>query len=988
MSEFSSLTHKFRANLENQGNGANKVSKRNRQPLSCAPCRTKKMKCDRGHPCETCIKRGDPTSCYYGKNPPPSTKPESQGTNSKGKAHERLRHLEHLILQMVDRNGQSGSSSQQTATDDASGSLDSSGDSNTGNPRVASDLQGNSSESRYVGSTHWSAILDNIQEIKVALGTVNTSSTDLEDSEDPETTPVISLFESSGNLSLAQILAQALPTRVQVDRRLSTYFKSNYAVMQFLHTSQFQHQYEKFWRNPAEALPLWVSILFSICCMSATLSQAVGSEPPTPEDRVSPRTSFLQASCACLKLGGYVRPKKWLFEALGLYTQCQYMATMDPSKEVGMVFSILVRLAYRSGYHRDPSHFRHISVFDGEIRRRCWAMCRQFDLMIAFQLGLPNLIPPDSWDTLNPRNLLDSDFDEDTTVLPPSRPESEPTPILYFIVKSRLMTAFGRVCAHALSFRDSSRQEIMDLDAEVRAVHATIPDPLRIKPLSQSFADPNYLIMVRLNCEFLFQKCLLVLHRKYMTQGDHPESSQAAITAATSITTYMLDMYKEFKPGGQLHIDRWMLSSFVMNDFYLAAMMLCLSVSMWKKTHPGKTVSDDEIIKARVDLLASAYVVCEESSAISTEAKRITAVLSTILGEYVLSPSRRDNGAQSPHTSSSLSSAPATSAEAIMERRKMFRIEPFAFFPNLLGVNLAPLSLSDTPMPPAENTGPQGIPSTQAQNSATNGGTPTRYFESLTYMPTETPGQGQGQGQGQAPAQDQGNSMVSPNPFAPFFTFNTPYGFSPAPTTSAALTGSPSEALAASAPANPNAMQHQYLPGNTPNPTAMDTNMNMNMNMEIDWEFLDQWMAIPSASAAAAPEADRDGDGDVDLLLMQPISLPALPTPNIANAYLSRPDAAMGNSNSNNANANANANADWTSTPIRFLGTNVLQASADGQGGDSNSNSNDISPAHTQGMDVSMSMSMGMGNASAMTPASSSTSGTAHSMSKDQYPLY
>lgn len=898
MSEFASLTHKFRANIDNQGLGTNKVSKRNRQPVSCAPCRVRKLKCDRGHPCETCIKRGDPTSCCYGKSAPASTKPEGNGTNSKGKAQERLRHLEHLILQMVD---QSAPSSQQTVANSAAPSLENPVDSDSGELGAAGHLQFGSSETRYVGSTHWSAILDNIQEIKAALGTENASSTDLEDLEDPETTEVVTLFGSGGSLSLAQILSQALPSRLQVDRRLSTYFKSNYLVMQFIHTGQFQRQYEEFWRNPLETPPLWVSILFSICCLSATLSQAVGSEEPTPEDRLSPRMSFLQASCLCLQLGGYVRPKKWVFEALGLYAQCQYMATMDPSKEVGMVFAMVIRLAYRSGYHRDPSNFPHISVFEGEMRRRCWAMCRQFDLMVSFQLGLPNLIPPDSWDTLTPRNLLDSDFDEDTSVLPPSRPETEPTQILYFIVKSRLMTSFGRVCAHALSFRDCSRQEIMDLDAEVRAVYKTVPEVLHIKPMSHSFADPNYLIMVRLNCEFLHQKCLLVLHRKYMTQGDHPESTEAAIAAATAITTYMLDIYKEFKPGGQLHNDRWMLSSFTMNDFYLATMMLCLSVSMWKKANPGKIVSNDEKVRARVDLLANAYMVCEESSATSTEAKRITGVLSTILSEYVHSSGRRNGDGPPPEF--------AGSPEAYMERRDMFRIQPSAFFPNSFEFNLAPLSLSDTQ---AADT---GHVSRQSQNSAANGS----YFGSFQSVQNENQGQEQ-------------VDSIPPNPFAPFLPFNTSYGFSPAPT-SDGLTSSTSGGLTASVPA----MQHP-LPGA---PSS-------GMNMDIDWAFLDQWMAVPDTefihavppNAIASPRADTVGN---------------VPT-------------------------SAAFNADWTSTPLRFLGTDILQqsdhsnqtqgASFRSQRDVENSNSHD-------------NLSPGTDSVSYTT---STSSGRPHS--KDQYPLY
>lgn len=929
MSDFSSLTHKFRANLDNQlTGGPNKVSKRNRQPLSCAPCRVKKLKCDRGHPCETCVKRGDPTTCNYGKSAPVSnaSKPETNGANPKGKAQERLRHLERLIMQMVDQNG---APSQQTA---AGSSLENVQDSEPGVSSAGGQFHFAPSESRYVGSTHWSAILDNIQEIKAALGTENVSNTDLEDTEDFETAEVVTLFDSAGSLSLAQILTQALPSRLQVDRRLSTYFKNHYLVIQFIHTGQFQRQYEEFWRNPLETSPLWISILFSICCMSATLSQARGSEEPTPEDRLSPRMSFLQASCLCIKLSGYVRPRKWVLEALGLYAQCQYMATMDPSKEVGMVFAMVVRLAYQSGYHRDPSNFRHISVFDGEMRRRSWAMCRQFDLMVSFQLGLPNLIPPDSWDTLTPRNLIDSDFDENTSVLPPSRPETEPTQILYFIVKSRLMTAFGRICAHALSFRDSSRQEIMDLDAEVRAVHDTVPEILHMKSLSHSFADPSYLIMVRLNCEFLYQKCLLVLHRKYMTQGSHPESSEAAITAATTIVTYMLDIYEEFRPGGQLHADSWMLSSFTMNDFYLATMVLCLSVSIWKKAHPEKNISEDEKVTSRIDLLAKAYGVCEESSAISKEAKRITGVLRTILAEYILTPGQQNGSA--PLTK------PTGASEALMERRDMFRIQPVAFFPNYSDFNLGPLSLSDpqASVNPNPNLSRQG-----AQNSTGNGA----HFGSFSYLsPNES----------RDPSQ---MDSISPNPFAPFMAFNnSAYDVSPG-LTSTAVTNSASEPLTTST-ATP--MQFP-LPGAGPSGP-------MGMNMGIDWALLDQWMAIP----------------DTDFL--QTLS------PN-AKAAADAAGSSTSNSNAPTSGAPTDG-GDWTSTPVRFLGTTTLLQNEQAPNTAAAAASALYSPSCAKDPNTNTNNNLnvnGNGNGVGVSPGTdglgySTSTSSARVASKEQYPLY
>ncbi|GAA5886329.1 hypothetical protein JCM3774_001787 [Rhodotorula dairenensis] len=48
--------------------------KRNRAALSCAPCKKRKIKCDRKLPCESCIKRGEQASCRWEQpkvEPPP-----------------------------------------------------------------------------------------------------------------------------------------------------------------------------------------------------------------------------------------------------------------------------------------------------------------------------------------------------------------------------------------------------------------------------------------------------------------------------------------------------------------------------------------------------------------------------------------------------------------------------------------------------------------------------------------------------------------------------------------------------------------------------------------------------------------------------------------------------------------------------------------------------------------------------------------------------
>ncbi|KAJ9614113.1 hypothetical protein H2200_002249 [Cladophialophora chaetospira] len=874
MSEFSSLTHKFRANIDGQQAGGNKISKRNRQPLSCAPCRLKKLKCDRGHPCETCVKRGDQTSCTYGKLPAvkasETTANGGISSNHRGRAQERLRHLEQLVMQMVDpSSGAQSNRGSESAT---------SNESPTDGVAMAGDtiakqghLQYGSSESRYVGSTHWSAILENLQELKSAIANSpdsgdQPSSSELDESDEVEPPDTDDIFGSTSHLSIPQILAQNLPSRLQVDRRLSTYFNSRYLVIPFIHTAQFQRQYEQFWRTPLETPPLWISILFSVCCLSAGLSEAVGSEPSTPEDQPSPRVGFLNAACQCLRLGGFTRPKRHVVEALGLYAQCKYMSTLDPSKDVGVIFSIVVRLAYRSGYHRDANQFPHISIFEGEMRRRVWAMCRQFDLMVSFQLGLPNQIPPNSWDTQNPRNLLDTDFDETTKVLPPSRPETEATQMLYFIVKSRLMTTFGRVCAHALSFgNENCSNQVMELDREARATYATVPQILHIKPMSQSFADPSYLTMVRTNCEFLYQKSLLVLHRKYMTLGTHPESTRACTDAAMAITRHMLDLHKEFKPGGQLFQDRWMLSSFTTNDFYLAGMVLCLGVSMWRKSNPGKDVNEDPKMKEQYQMLKDSLDICEELSPTSNEAKRVASVLRTLLDEKIDGTPASDRSAAANTGDSNPFSRPG-------------RFMPSAMFPMQYDFNLTPLTLEekDRVRETTSSTSDSSSYLMHGRQTPFNGGD-----VSTANAGYSTGGNFQNLMPGINNPSGLGDSFMSYFPFSPSYLAQN---------------------------AGSNQTQSPDFSG------ANDSqNIGMGMNMGVDWPMLDQWMAFPNP-ADIIPFNDED------------MPNPTRPSGSYQDERLEDMYPAL--SDSQGSGLATDADTEWTSTPYAFLGREAGTTSA------------------------------------------------------------
>ena len=359
------------------------------------------------------------------------------------------------------------------------------------------------------------------------------------------------------------------------------------------------------------------------------LSEGSGAELPTPEGVQAPKDIFLAASAQCLVLGNFSKPHRHVIEALTLYTQCKYMSTKDPAGEVWILFGIIVRQVLRMGYHRDPKHFR-MSVFEGEMRRRCWAMIRHFDLMNAFQCGLPGHIQAGQYDTALPRNLDDSDFDESSTELPESRPETIVNSMTYFISKGRLMNVFEKILYQELSMSPVPYTRVMELDAELRQAHASVPLVLKNKPMAQSFADPSHVIMVRLNIELLYQKSICVLHRKYLTQkSSSPFSKDVCAAAAMEILGHQASVDQEAQPGGQLYQDRWMLSSFTYNDFFLAAMILCLDVSTDR--HNDASAHSDDRREVKIDMIERSYYICSEQVSTSKEARRVTTALEAML---------------------------------------------------------------------------------------------------------------------------------------------------------------------------------------------------------------------------------------------------------------------------------------------------------------------------------------------------------------------
>ncbi|EXL55784.1 hypothetical protein FOCG_06326 [Fusarium oxysporum f. sp. radicis-lycopersici 26381] len=540
--------------------------KKHRERLACTACRQRKLRCDRESPCGSCVRRRDIQSCSYEVSPDNSERDRVR----QAQAQARLEHLEYLVGMLA---GQRSATNDgvQDATPCAALPPD---------PGIAEHATASSSSRSDLcyqtesGTTHWSAMLDDIQALRSTLDSFEDNSTDAEDVSAPQLEAGMGIGVMFGAglsqaLSIEQVLNTHLPSRRDTDRLVSAYFRVRLYITPFIHAVQFRRQYETFWNDPAAASPLWISILFSMLFMAANISR-------TSRENEVPGHGFTIAAAQCLALGKYFRPKPFCFEALLLYLQSRFVTCLEISPDMGSLLSMLAHIATVSGYHRERS-VPSLSPFAAEMRRRAWSMFLQLDLLVSFHLGVPSRIVLSVSNTRAPSNLLDSDFDEDSTQLPASRPNTEVTGVTFCILKHGFMTIFDKIFQHVLTDRlhEAKDSEIDALDTELKGLYKALPEIYQPRPIENCIIDHPQLIVARLCISFVYYKCLCVLHRPHVTRH-RDKSVRECYAASSALVSDLLRVYEECKPGGQLDTEEWLMKSITWHDFLLGVTTLCL----------------------------------------------------------------------------------------------------------------------------------------------------------------------------------------------------------------------------------------------------------------------------------------------------------------------------------------------------------------------------------------------------------------------------
>lgn len=479
-------------------------------------------------------------------------------------------------------------------------------------------MQISKKETRFIGETHWSAVLTSISDLKREVSDDEENDANGEDDDDPEDvndkapSGMNNLLRSPIRRSKVELI-EALPLRAEVDRYTHIWFNAADAFKPIIHPPTFQEEYTRFWKDPFKTPTMWIGLLYCILSLSAGNQFYMHPDQSSLEGQSLQKLSlqYHEYAASAMALADYTTPKPYAIECLSLYVGG--LRSQTAFIDIWQLMGLMIRLSLRAGYHRDGSHFPNLSVFEQEMRRRIWHQMFMVDLLISFQIGLPSQLKSIDSDTKTPGNYLDSELSTRMTVLPESRPPSELTPVSYGLAKTDICRVFAQVFDLWDSRSLPSQEQIIRLDAELEAARENLPAQVQIRPFHQYIADKPETIMWSYNLRLLYLKVKTVLHRPFMasrkTDSFSLASRQSCVDAAMQTLGHHQEVWLASQSGGQLEFARSYMGTISTHDYLLAAMILCLELSHQcdeaNQTSSQKPPVAEEKRDKMVDLLKS-----------------------------------------------------------------------------------------------------------------------------------------------------------------------------------------------------------------------------------------------------------------------------------------------------------------------------------------------------------------------------------------------
>jgi hypothetical protein len=438
-------------------------------------CRRRKLSCDRGFPCERCIKSGTPDRCSYESRngevvnassgiPPSFAQLDSRrfgiGDAVSGfsprdselarQDHDRIRRMELEITQLKNLLTRPGASSLDgstiVGTNSPSTQKDEAPNDGSARPRAEeqeiiekSGMAGENGELRFFRGKGFRTRYFGPHNASMAFVELTGLCPFMRETADEWLRPVIlhdrkdrkrrqeerdTLFEQQ-DLDLEALL----PTKEEADALISVYLDQFEQIHRIVHVPTFRKEYAEFW-NPGtqQRYSAFTALVLSMMAVASCVHTHEALKFIGMMSNAQHLAEKWIKACDKWSDKQSQKHRRLIHYQIACLLYLGKRVNTIKKKRFWTSSGQLIRDGIAVGLHREPSHMGgKITVYNQEMRRRIWATVQEFDMQASFDHGLPTLVSQLHFDTNPPRNLDDEDFDENTTALPPSKPAKDYT---------------------------------------------------------------------------------------------------------------------------------------------------------------------------------------------------------------------------------------------------------------------------------------------------------------------------------------------------------------------------------------------------------------------------------------------------------------------------------------------------------------------------------------------------------------------------------
>ncbi|KAL4901157.1 hypothetical protein BDW74DRAFT_187817 [Aspergillus multicolor] len=359
----------------------------------------------------------------------------------------------------------------------------------------------------YEPTNDWHEVLREVNELKRAWG---------ETQDDSASPHLLSssvdgtglLFGHVQRVDIPEILS-SLPSQHELEKLIQWFLNRSIfplSIPPIIHEPTFMRE---------ACSVIWIGLLFSVLGCTMLAAVLYGSRDyHDPEERFH---LYRLRTAQCLFIGDTAKCQPYTIETLRLNAAAELNRKDDSGRGLWIVTGVIVRAAVNMGYHRDTDHTPSLSPMKGEYRRRIWLSYKIMDDVASFLSGFPRMTPAINTDTKEPLNLYDRELSDNLTVLPESRPLSEPTPATFIIAKGRLSHAFGQVVDFINGPCPDNYTKELEIDEYLNNMWSLIPLHMKVdsdSPHEFSLESPqNY---SRLALAPMFHYGICTLHRRFI----------------------------------------------------------------------------------------------------------------------------------------------------------------------------------------------------------------------------------------------------------------------------------------------------------------------------------------------------------------------------------------------------------------------------------------------------------------------------------------